>query len=174
MTRRGLIATVGAVAVATAVMSLPAVAWAAPPTTGALSGLHAVAVPTEIVNDAIGDVANSHGDIVRAGAGTDASGYAFSVHVQSPTDPRVDLNWRIRPTQIQWSLATNLDGSADAVADMTADGAGNLHAVLERFPDQFVYCTGRAFFTATHDYLATFPAGCIPGLKRFRWSTKTS
>ncbi|MCU1467285.1 MAG: Esterase [Actinomycetia bacterium] len=133
-------------------------------------GVHAAAVPTEIINDAVGDVADPHGDIVQAGAGTDASGYAFSVHVKTPIDPRTDLSWRIRPTHIQWFLDTNLDSEADAVAVMQADGAGNLHAVMERFSDQFVYCTGQGRYTAAHDYLATFPAGCIPGLRHFRWS----
>jgi len=160
----------GAVALAAAQLGLSAPASGAVTAGAASPRLQAAAVPTEFVNDAVGDVANPHGDIVRAGAGTDASGFAFSLHVVAPTDPRNDLNWRTNPTQIQWSLDTNLDGTADAVATVQADGAGNLHADMERFSDQFVYCTGSARYTATHDYLATFPVGCIPGLRRFRWS----
>ena len=135
----------------------------------AVPGVHVAAVPTEIISDPAGDVpirtATSCG---RAPEPTPQA--TFSVHVKTPIDPRTDLSWRIRPTQIQWFLDTNLDGEADAVAVVNADGAGNLHAVMERFSDQFVYCTGPARYTATHDYLATFPAGCIPGLRHFRWS----
>jgi hypothetical protein len=169
MTRAPRAVIAGAVALAAAALGLPARVSGAV-SASASPGLQAAAVPTEFVNDAVGDVANPHGDITRAGAGTDASGFAFSVHVVAPTDPRTDLNWRTNPTQIQWSLDTNLDGTADAVAVMQADGAGNLRAVMERFSDQFVYCTGSARYTATHDYLATFPVGCIPGLRHFRWS----
>ena len=127
-------------------------------------------VPTAFVHDTIGDVPIARGDIVTAGAGTDAAGFAFSVHVRSPVDPRIDTNWKSRPTQIEWFLDTDLDGNPDAVATLDADGAGNLHAVMQRYPDQFVYCAGTGTYTAAHDYLATFRAGCIPGIRRFRWS----
>ena len=127
-------------------------------------------VPTEIIHDAVGDVANPRGDIVTAGAGTDAEGYAFSVHVVMPVDPRTDVNWKSGLTHVEWDLDTNLDGDPDAFATLSADGAGNLHAVMERSSDQFVYCTGTASYTASHDYLATFPVGCVPGVAHFRWS----
>jgi hypothetical protein len=41
---------------------------------------------------------------------------------------------------------------------------------MERYSDQFVYCTGAGRYTAAHTYVAIFPVGCIPGAKRFRWS----
>ncbi|MDQ1475220.1 MAG: hypothetical protein QOE62_449 [Actinomycetota bacterium] len=170
MTRRPRGVIAAAVALAAVLVGVPAPAASGAGVTPEAAGVHAAAVPTEIINDAVGDVPDPHGDIVRAGAGTDAAGYAFSVHVKTPIDPSTDVSWRIRPTQIQWFLDTNLDGEADAVAVVNADGAGTLHAVMERFSDQFVYCTGQARYTATHDYLATFPAGCISGLRRFRWS----
>jgi hypothetical protein len=127
-------------------------------------------VPTEIIHDAVGDVANPRGDIVTAGAGTDAAGYAFSLHVRTPVDPRSDVNWKINPTHAEWDLDTSLDGNADAFATLDGDGAGNLHAVMERTSDQFVFCTGVGSYNAAHDYVATFPAGCIPGVVHFRWS----
>jgi hypothetical protein len=132
--------------------------------------LASATVPTAIVHDTIGDVPDARGDIVTAGAGTDAAGYAFSVHVRAPVDPRTDANWKTRPTRVEWFLDTNLDGNPDDVAVLDADGAGNLHAVMERYPDQHGFCAGAGRYTATHDYLATFPVGCIPGVKRFRWS----
>ena len=127
-------------------------------------------VPTAFVHDTIGDVPNPRGDIVTAGAGTDTAGFAFSVHVRSPVDPRTDANWKSRPTHIQWFLDTNLDGNPDAVATLDADSAGSLHAVMQRYSDQFVYCAGAGSYTAAHDYLATFRAGCTPGISHFRWS----
>jgi ribosomal protein L24E len=127
-------------------------------------------VATEIVHDAVGDVVNPRGDIVTAGAGTDAAGYAFTLHVKAPVNPRDDPNWRARTTHVEWDLDTNLDGTQNYFAVFDADSAGNLHAVMERFPDQLVMCTGAARYTATHDYLVTFPVGCIPGIKHFRWS----
>jgi hypothetical protein len=127
-------------------------------------------VPTEIIHDTVGDVPNPRGDIVTAGAGTDASGYAFSVHVRTPVDPRSDVNWKSNPTHAEWDLDTNLDGNPDAFATLYADSAGNLHATMERSSDQFVYCTGVGRYSAANDYVATFPAGCIPGVVHFRWS----
>jgi hypothetical protein len=127
-------------------------------------------VPTAFVHDAVGDVPAARGDIVTAGAGTDAAGYAFSVHVRAPVDPRTDPNWKSPPTRIEWFLDTNVDGKPDAVAVLDADGGGNLRAVMERYSDEHVYCAGAGRYTAAHDYLATFPVGCVPGVKRFRWS----
>ena len=134
------------------------------------SGFQSGTVPTAFVHDAVGDVADARGDIVTAGAGTDAAGYAFSVHVEAPVDPRTDVNWKTRPTHVEWFLDTNLDGTPDDFAVVDADSAGNLHAVMERYSDEFVFCTGAASYTATHDYLARFPVGCIPGVRQFRWS----
>ena len=160
--RRPLVVIVAAVATAVAI----SVTVSAP----AASGFQSGTVPTEFVRDAAGDVPNPHGDILIAGAGTDAAGYAFSVYVKAPVDPRIDGNWTRRPTQIEWFLDTNLDGTPDAVAVLDADSAGNLHAVMERYSDQFVYCTGAGRYTAARTYMAIFPVGCIPGVKRFRWS----
>jgi hypothetical protein len=76
--RRPLVVILAAVAVAVA-----SVAVSAPPASGFQSGT----VPTEFVHDAVGDVADTRGDIVTAGAGSDAAGYAFSVHVKTPVVP---------------------------------------------------------------------------------------
>ena len=46
-------------------------------TGGAATRPAGATVPTEIIHDPVGDVANPRGDIVTAGAGTDAEGYAF-------------------------------------------------------------------------------------------------
>lgn len=170
-----VVATILATILATAATAATASMVAAPSAVRAASarsasGFHSATVPTEIIHDAVGDVADGRGDIVSAGAGTDAAGYAFSVHVRTPVDPAADVNWTTRPTRVEWFLDTNLDGNPDAFAVFAADAAGNLHATMERFSDQFVFCTGEAAYTATHDYLARFPVGCIPGVRQFRWS----
>ncbi|MDQ1448968.1 MAG: hypothetical protein QOC79_1939 [Actinomycetota bacterium] len=161
MRKRRRLVIVAAIAVAVA-----GVTTTAPSASGFQSGT----VPTAFVHDAVGDVADARGDIVTAGAGTDAAGYAFSVHVEAPVDPRTDVNWKMRSTHVEWFLDTNLDGTPDDFAFVDADSAGNLHAVMERYSDEFVFCSGVASYTATHDYVARFPVGCIPGVRQFRWS----
>ena len=158
MTRRRVAAAV----ISTIAMAATALAATVPPA--------GATVPTDILHDRVGDVAFPHGDIVDAGAGTDASGYAFSVHVRAPVNPHTDPNWRNGSTQIQWFLDADLNGVPDEVAMLDADGAGGLHAVMERYSDQQVLCSGSGSYTARHDYVATFPVGCIRGIVHFRWS----
>ncbi len=172
MTNRRFFVLIVAVIVATGATASMVAAPAAVRAASALSApnFRSATVPTEIIDDAVGDVADPRGDIVTAGAGTDASGYAFSVHVETPVDPATDVNWKTRSTHVEWFLDTNLDGTPDAFAVIDADSSGTLHATMERYSDQFVFCSGVAGYTATHDYLARFPVGCIPGVRQFRWS----
>ena len=92
-------------------------------------------------------------------------GYAFSVHVAAPVDPRTDVNWRTKPTQIQW-FARHRTSTATADAVATVRRRRRRQPARRRwsaFSDQFVSARRSARYTATHDYLATFPVGCIPG-----------
>ena len=99
-----------------------------------------------------------------AGAGTDASGYAFSVHVRDTrrSGDRRELE-DTAPTQIEWFLDTDLTVMPDAVAGSTPTAAGRLHAIMERYSDQFEFCTGSGSYTARHDYLARFRSAVSPG-----------
>jgi hypothetical protein len=132
-------------------------------------------VPVMTVQDPVGDVPSSQGDITGAGFAQNSTSFAFGMTVADPVDPTTDPAWQAGTVQLAFALDTNDDGLPEWVILVLPFSPTDIEAGLVSFSDPSVQpCFGQFAYIPSSGYRTTFPNNCLPGSMRFRFQAAMS
>jgi hypothetical protein len=188
--RRGWVLLVVALAMAGGTVAAPgagatdaAVPWAelahkeraasANQTPVAAPNLAAAPVPTVVIHDPVGDVAEPKSDVTAVGFGKNANGFIFSMNVVQAVNPKTDPGFQVGFSFVGWALDTNGDGLPEYIAFLQGDGSGRVFAALLS-PDSAEGCEGTAIYKPGVGYQAVFSPACGAGIHKFRMQAAMS